>query len=161
METTSLSFSRPHASYLRKEARCRAAAKKLLRIAALRCSSNKRAAALLKSLEFSTICAEKIRECLRSRRHSLSVLQLRSILFRFQRACCRAANLRSLAVTRHFCSAKVLVRGLRCIILSHLPPDESEGPRPGSRPTPLSYPKQLNHPSSLGGRRSRARRFSA
>ena len=74
---------------------------------------NKRAAALLKSWEFSTICAEKIREYLRLRRHSLSVLSLRPILFCLQRPSCRAANFRSLAVTRHFCSAKVLVRGLR------------------------------------------------
>ena len=62
---------------------------------------------------FSIIGAEKIRECLRLRRHSLSVLRLRRILFRLQRSSCRAANFRSFAVTRHFCSAKVLVRGLR------------------------------------------------
>ena len=82
---------------------------------------NKRAAALLKSLGFSTICAEKNRECLRLRRHSLSVLQLRRILFSLQRSDCRAASFESFAVTRHFCSAKVLVRGHS---------GESEGSRP-------------------------------
>ena len=74
---------------------------------------NKRAAALLKTLGFSIKSAVKNRECLRLRRHSLSVLLLRWILIRLQRSSCRAANVESLAVTRHFCSAKVLVRGLR------------------------------------------------
>ena len=67
----------------------------------------------LKFLGFSNRNSDKIRECLRLRRYSLSVLQLRPILFRLQRSCCRAASFKSLAVTRHFCSAKVLVRGLR------------------------------------------------
>ena len=67
----------------------------------------------LKFLGFSNRNSDKIRECLRLRRYSLSVLQLRPILLYIQRFSCRAANLWSLAVTRHFCSAKVLVRGLR------------------------------------------------
>ena len=86
-----------------------------LGVAARLAQLNKRAAALLKSSEFSIRSANKIRECLQLRRHSLAVMRLRWFLIRLQRSCCRAANVESLAVTRHFCSAKVLVRGRWCV----------------------------------------------
>ena len=77
---------------------------------------NKRAAALLKTLGFSTICTDEKRECLRLRRHSLSGLQLRSILFRLQRSRCRAANLWCRPPRRSLSSARasaVRVRRMR------------------------------------------------
>ncbi len=62
-------------------------------VAARLAQRNKRAAALLKTLGFSIKSAVKNRECLRLRRHSLSVLRLRWISVRLQRSDCRAANL--------------------------------------------------------------------
>ena len=85
---------------------------------------NKRAAALLKSWEFSTVCAEKKRECSRLREHSLSGLQLRSILFRFQRSRCRAANLWCRPPRRSLSSARasaVRVRRMTYALLKGSP----------------------------------------
>ena len=98
---------RPHASYLRKEARCRAAAKKLL---SLRLSRNR----TKKGCDPFDIPGVLISNCYPVerfygfRQHSRSGLQLQTSLQLVQRSTCRAANMAVPTAARHFCSAKIL-----------------------------------------------------
>ena len=112
-ETCQLVLFRPHASYLRKEARCRAAAKKLLLLRLPRNITKGSA----DPFEIPWILGM---QCLTNeiifcgfRKHSLSGLQLHSSLQDIQRTDCRAANLAVPTAARHFCSAKILAGGLR------------------------------------------------
>ena len=104
---------RPHASYLRKEARCRAAAKKLLSLRLPRNITKGSADPFGIPWVLGMQCLTNEIIFCGFRKHSLSGLQLQSGMQCVQRSDCRAANLQSFAAARHFCSAKILAGGLR------------------------------------------------
>ena len=110
-ETCQLVLFRPHASYLRKEARGRAAAKKLLSLRLPRNITQGSADPCEIPWVLGMQCLTNEIIFCGFRKHSRSGLQLQTGLQLIQRSSCRAANLQSFAAARHFCSAKILAGG--------------------------------------------------
>ena len=72
VEATRLPFSTPRFLAAQRSA-VSSRREEVAGVAARLAQPNKRTAALLKTLGFSTICTDEKRECLRLRRHSLAV----------------------------------------------------------------------------------------